>query len=101
MQSLLQIATFSEFSGWLFGAIFFALMGLFWYWVSHNVTEMNDNIKELNERINMLEKIQVRLEEQLAALRKEVSSSIAGQRKFFYNIRKGYDGVHDDCATAD
>lgn len=69
--SILQIATFPEFIGWLFGAIFFALFGLFWYWVSHSFSEFGRAIDNMNDRINTMEKNQVRMEEKLSALRQE------------------------------
>lgn len=94
MLSLLQIATFGDFAGWLFGVIFSALMGLFWFWIRHSVAEMSDNIKELNGRINKLERNQVRMEEQLSSLRKEVSQYIAGQRKFFYEMKQDFEESH-------
>ena len=69
--SILQIATFLEFTGWLFGVIFFALFGLFWYWLSHSISEFGRAINDMNNRINTMEKNQVRMEEKIAALRQE------------------------------
>lgn len=74
--SILQIATFPEFTGWLFGAIFFALFSLFWYWVSHSFSELGRAIDNMDDRINAMEKNQVRLEEKIAALRQEVEKLV-------------------------
>ena len=80
MMAILQVSTFQEFAGWLFSAVFFALMGLFWYWVSHSITELGKTVGDMKERINQMEKYQVRMEEQLSALRQEVMKLVNRSR---------------------
>ena len=55
-------------------------MGLFWYWVSHSITELGKTVGDMKERINQMEKYQVRMEEQLSALRQEVMKLVNRSR---------------------
>lgn len=86
--NILQIATFAEFSGWLFGLVFCGLIAIFWYWISHSFSDIRDDINAVQELVNSMEKNQIRLKEQLAALRREIAQSVDKQRTFMADFKR-------------
>lgn len=86
--SILQIASFAEFSGWLFGFVFCGLIAIFWYWVSHSFSDIRDDISSVQELVNSMEKNQIRMEEQLSALRRELAQSVDKQRTFMADLKR-------------
>lgn len=85
--ALLQLSSFVDFTGWLFGIVFCALVGLFWFWVSRSVAELKEELSSINDRINTIEKNNVRMEEQLHTLRDDLAKTANSQRIFLGELQ--------------